>query len=133
MRDAIPDIHFDFELPEADWPNSFSILTAYNPLNKRLTEGENKVVNNNLFDELRHLPQVFKITFGNGICMKNSEPGFGSGARLHTLLELAACWDQHGLYLIVGDKLSYVPCDSDLNETIIPGGFRQRVLKPNGH
>lgn len=131
MRDAFLDIHFHFELPEDNWPKSFSVLTAYNPFNERLTDDENRVVNNDLFDELTLLPQVFKVMLGSGAHMKNSEPGFGCGARLHTLLEMADRWGQFGLYLVVGDQLSLVPCTSDSDEIVIPGGFRKRVIKSN--
>ena len=131
MRNAFSDIHFHIDLPEVDLPKSFSILTAYNPLQKQLSEDENRAVNQALFEELFNLPQIFKVVLGDGASMRNSVPGFGCGARLHTMCNLAERWDQFGLYLVDGDKLSIVPCNTDSEEVIIPDGFRKRIIKSN--
>jgi len=128
MKENYNNVHFHIELTEAQLPSSFSILTAYNPLNKFLSNEENSIVNEALESELNQLPvPLFRadLSFND---MQLYEPGFASTARLHTLFDLAQRYNQYALYLVDGDNLSIVTC-KDAEMQLIPSGFRSRVLE----
>ena len=130
MKGNYSHVHFHVELPEIQLPSSFSILTAYNPVGKLMSNDENVVAHEALENELNQLPvPLFDVTLSFDD-MKSYEPGFASEARLHTLFDLAQRYDQYALYSIDGDNLSVVNC-KDAEMQLIPGGFRARVLEFN--
>ncbi|APC97868.1 hypothetical protein KX01_1684 [Francisella frigiditurris] len=129
----MPEWYFTtkFEIPikPAKYPDKFMILTAWNPLNQKLSKEENISRNNALKKDLKESFSFIYEINGFDPESKHKENGFMANCfDLEKACDYGLKYQQDAIYYVVEDKLYVVQCALDKREMISVGKFLDRVF-----
>ncbi|AIT08706.1 hypothetical protein LO80_01100 [Candidatus Francisella endociliophora] len=132
VQSQMCDLYFNtlFEVPVKPnkYPTQFAIITAYNPMNKSLSESENISRNKILEKELKQkYDWIYQIN-GFDKDTKHKENGFMFNAEsLDEACNLGEKYSQDAIYFVIDSILYVSKCSKDLREFIKVGGFLARI------
>lgn len=108
-------------------PKECFVITAYNPMDQKLSKEENKKRNQLLKRKIVLQEKICLDITGTSVDLKHQEPGFLTDANLKQSLAWANEFQQRAIFAIKNDQLSLVSCSED--EGIIDlGEFRDRCM-----
>jgi len=109
---------------EDSWPKEGHIITAYNPMDNKLSEIENRLRNQKLKEEIRLSGfNCFPVT-GVSTDLTHQEPSFFTNASSKRSLAWGRAFEQRAIFGIKQDKLSIIPCLQG-GDPIYIGSFQQ--------
>ena len=119
---------FEVPLIPKKFPNQFSIITAYNPLNNLLSSNDNIARNEILNKELvANYSWVYQIN-GFDKETEHKENGFMFDAKsLDSACDLGEKYSQDAIYFVIDDILYVSKCSKNLRKLIEVGSFLSRI------
>jgi N-formylglutamate amidohydrolase len=119
-------IAFRTEAPVAAWPPAFVIITAYATTGETWSDERNTEADQRLHAELlRRGCTPIRIT-GYDPATGHAEPGWAAELPLDEALDLGRDFLQDAIFVVQGDALAVVPCNSRPTQHAT-GHFRERV------
>lgn len=113
-------------LPE-QWPEQFSIITAYAPTGFIWKPEQNHWANQNLWKELSRLGCWTHPITGFDPDSDHQEPGWAAALDLQTARRLGRQFHQVAIFYIQNDELFLSNCDPDSLALTPIGQFRSRI------
>ena len=107
------------------FPRTFGIITAYNPQDQSLTEGQNQKRNKLLKVKISHQMKLLGEIVGSSIDKTHQEPSFVTEGKLPELLKLGKEFEQNAVYWIKQDSLFLLDCNHRKKYQM--GSFRKRI------
>jgi hypothetical protein len=116
-----------FLLPEVPtfWPNNFTIITAHNPMDHKLTDSENIRRNQRLADCAE--PKIFIKIIGSSPDHSHQEASFALKCSLKEAIKIGKQFNQRAIFYIRGENLELVECSSGKSKRL--GKFTERLEK----
>lgn len=107
------------------FPESFAVITAWNPMDRPTTRKENELADESLRRslELRQLPYL-RVT-GCSPDLSHREPGWGVRIKKEEAIRLGKRFDQRAIWWVTGDDLVVIHCEDGSEEPA--GSFRSRI------
>ena len=110
-----------------EFPESFAIVTACNPMDKILTQDENDERNRQLLDILHSRGQYVASIIGSSRDLEHQEPSLIVRASRAESLELGIRFEQRAIFWVSKDLLEIMECSSGKRFPV--GSFRKRIRK----
>lgn len=105
------------------WPDKFAIITAYNPMDQKLSDHENKLRNDNLLKRISR--NFFLEIFGSSPDQCHQEPSFAFISNLKDAIEVGKEFQQRAIYYVSHGNLQLIECNTGI--TIELGKFNDRL------
>ena len=123
--------YFDTVFLDADaangFPDSFAIITAFNPMDRILSQEENKKRNQHLLGDLKLKGHYGGTIIGSSPDFTHQEPSIIAAAPKIEGLELGMKFDQRAIFWISKDRLEIIECSTGIAHGA--GSFRKRITK----
>ena len=113
--------------PVDEFPESFAILTACNPMDQILSQVDNGKRNQQLLDILNSGEQYVGTIIGSSQDLMHQEPSFIVRASRAESLELGIRFEQRAIFWVCNDLLEIMECSSGNRHPV--GSFRIRIRK----
>lgn len=128
MCDWYFNTFFEIPIKPNEYLNQFAIITAYNPMNKSLSERENISKNKILEKEIRQkYDWVYQIN-GFNEDTKHKENGFMFNTKsLDDACDLGEKYSQDAIYLVIDNILYVSKCHKKERKIIKVGEFSIRI------
>lgn len=114
MPQSFPEPYFStyFSLEDAPepLPCRFAIVTAFNPMDRKLSHDENRLADQSLKNLIKDRNLSHFRATGGSPDMSHSEPGWAIETNLESALEMARKFNQRALWWIEDDELHLVDC-----------------------
>ena len=107
-------------------PETFTIITAYNPMDVLLLEEENLERNKNLFRTLSSVAMDIIPIIGSSPDHLHQEASYLVNIALTNALKIGRSYKQRAIFWIKQDNLQIVECESA--ENFIIGKFSERII-----
>lgn len=127
LHPAYFDTHFrDSELPET-WPDSFAIITAYQPTGTIWDQPTNELADKRLKEylECEKLPH-WRLT-GFSPKTGHAEPGWAVSAEFFQACEIGLKFEQHAIYFVENGTLFISLCSVAFRNLESVGSFMERL------
>ncbi|QKI88958.1 DUF3293 domain-containing protein [Thiomicrorhabdus xiamenensis] len=121
--------HFRSELKKSDFPESFSIITAYATTGETWTEQENINANAKLKTELTDLGVLVGAIDGFDPDTGHSEAGFVAKLDWQRACDIGLEFKQDAIYFVSGEDLFVTYCDEH-QELVYVSNFFDRLSNP---
>jgi hypothetical protein len=108
-------------------PKECFVITAYNPMDQKLPEAENKMRNQMLKQKIILQKKICLEITGTSEDLSHQEPSFLTDANLKQSLAWANEFQQRAIFSIKNNQLSIISCSED-ERTIELGDFLGRCL-----
>jgi hypothetical protein len=108
-----------------EFPESFAIVTACNPMDQILSQAENGKRNQQLLDILNSRGQYVGTIIGSSQDLTHQEPSLIVRASRAESLELGISFEQSAIFWVSKDLLEIMECSSGNRHPI--GSFRKRI------
>ncbi len=118
MSPVYRNVHFQAELPQGALPESFGILTAWNPQGQAAEPAVNQAANLALQETLRAKGNLHFPVTGGSADGTYQEVGFGMVASEIETLELARQFNQEAIYFVHRGQVNLVSCGTDPPELL---------------
>ena len=127
MNEKYFDTVFLDAAPSNGFPESFAILTAFNPMDRILNQDENTKRNQHLLGILKLQGHYGGTIIGSSPDFKHQEPSLIAEAPKVKGLELGLNFDQRAIFWISKDILEIIECPTGMAHCA--GSFRKRITK----
>ena len=112
------------------FPHSFAILTAFNPMDSELSEKENKLRNGEMRSLLAEEELDYSELVGSSPDGSHQEPSFAVSCKLEDAIEWANRFEQRAIFWIEENQLQIIA--SENGDRFQLGLFRERIRRnPN--
>ena len=118
--------HFRQKTPFSDWPEKFSIITAYATTGQTWTNKQNIPADRRLEAELRTTGLWLRRLIGYSPTTGHREFGWAVEMAWREACEIGLHYRQDAIYFVNGDELSVTLCDERRKLTLV-GDFRERL------
>ena len=113
--------------PSDEFPESFAIVTACNPMDQILSQADNEKRNQNLLDILNSHGQYVCAIIGSSPDLTHQEPSLIMHASGPEALELGISFGQRAIFWVSKDLLEIIECSTGKRHPV--GSFRKRIIK----
>ena len=127
MNEKYFDTVFLDPAPSNGFPESFAILTAFNPMDRILNQDENKKRNQDLLGILKLQGHYDGTIIGSSPDFTHQEPSFIAEAPKVKGLELGLKFNQRAIFWISKNRLGIIECSTGITHDA--GSFRKRITK----
>jgi len=127
MNQAYLNTRFVADIDLSLLPDSFYIVTAYNPMDERLPEEENKKNNEELRTKICDAKFLCIPIVGASSDFSHKEPSFLTDAPLEDVLCWARIFNQRAIFSVEKNHLSIIPCGEREHSWDL-GPFDERTL-----
>ena len=127
MNEKYFDTVFLDPAPSNGFPESFAILTAFNPMDRILNQDENTKRNQHLLGILKLQGHYGGTIIGSSPDFTHQEPSLIAEAPKFKGLELGLKFDQRAIFWISKDILEIIECATRIAR--FAGSFRKRITK----
>ena len=110
-----------------EFPESFAIVTACNPMDQIFSQADNGKRNQNLLDILNSHGQYVGAIIGSSPDLTHQEPSLIMHASRSEALDLGIRFGQRAIFWVSKDLLEIIECAS--GESHPAGSFRKRIRK----
>ena len=110
-----------------EFPKTFAILTAFNPMDQSLGNDLNKKRNLELFQILGDRGKTFARVTGSSPDHSHQEPSFLVHCSRQDALELGTTFRQRAIFWVNDDQLEIIECSTGISHSA--GSFRNRIKK----
>ena len=119
FRNLFQNARWRADEPESGWPESFGVVTAWNPNGKIISDKENAARMEALRKNLdRQKLRQFPVT-GYALDSDHHEDGFGVVCGRGQTIELGKEWEQLAVFLIEDGWVWLIFCDPDGEEILL--------------
>ena len=126
MNPIYLNTHFSTANEINDWPNEFSIITAYATTGENWSDEQNKTADTALEDNLKENYNWVKRVIGYSPQSGHSEPGWAVNADWHQACDLGVQFKQDAIYCVSNNTLSVSYCDERRKDVYV-GNFLERL------
>lgn len=126
MNPAYLDTQFWGTIHLSNLPSLCYIITAWNPMDKRLCLKENKQRNLVLQEEIKNEGHLCIEITGSSKDLSHQEPSFLTSAPQENLIKWAKKFNQRAIFEILNDSLFLVPTDQP-DQKLKLGSFKERI------
>jgi hypothetical protein len=112
-----------------EFPESFAIVTACNPMDQILSQADNGKRNQKLLDTLNSRGQYLFPIIGSSPDLTHQEPSLIMHASRPEALELGIRFGQRAIFWVSKDLLEIIECATGKRHPV--GSFRKRIRKAN--
>jgi len=109
-------------------PDSFAIITAWNPMDRATSDAANHKEDEALRTILADLQTPHFRAAGCSPDLSHREPGWAVAIDKPAAIELGKRFQQRAIWWIEGDNLLLIPCDGATAEDL--GSFAARLVPP---
>ncbi len=127
MNEKYFDTVFIDAAPTNGFPESFAILTAFNPMDRILNQDENTKRNQHLLGILKLQGHYGGTIIGSSPDFTHQEPSLIAEAPKVKGLELGLQFNQRAIFWISKDCLEIIECSTGITHDA--GSFRKRITK----
>ena len=127
MNEKYFDTVFIDAAPTNGFPESFAILTAFNPMDRILNQDENTKRNQDLLGILKLQRHYGGTIIGSSPDFTHQEPSLIAEAPKFKGLELGLKFNQRAIFWISKDRLEIIECSTGITHEA--GSFRKRITK----
>ncbi len=127
MNEKYFDTVFIDAAPTNGFPESFAILTAFNPMDRILNQDENTKRNQHLLGILKLQGHYGGTIIGSSPDFTHQEPSLIAEAPKVKGLELGLKFNQRAIFWISKDRLEIIECSTGITHEA--GSFRKRITK----
>ena len=113
--------------PSDEFPESFAIVTASNPMDQILSQADNGKRNQNLLDILNSDGQYVGAIIGSSPDLTHQEPSLIMHASRPEALDLGIRFGQRAIFWVSKDLLEIIECATGESHPV--GSFRKRIRK----
>ena len=106
------------------WPDEFAIITAYNPMDKKLSDGENRKRNQELTNWAKE--KAFIDLIGSSPDRTHQEQSIGVTFTLKEAIEVGLRFNQRAIFYVKNGNLELVECNSGKSKCL--GKLIGRIL-----
>jgi len=127
MNEKYFDTVFIDAAPSNGFPESFAILTAFNPMDRILNQDVNTKRNQHLLDILKLQGHYGGTILGSSPDFTHQEPSLIAEVPKVKGLELGLQFNQRAIFWISKDCLEIIECSTGITHDA--GSFRKRITK----
>ena len=127
MNEKYFDTVFLDAAPSRGFPESFAILTAFNPMDQILSQEENTKRNRHLLDILKSQGHYRGTIIGSSEDFTHQEPSLIAEAPKAQAIKLGLEFDQRAIFWVSNDQLEIIECSTEIERS--SGSFRKRMIK----
>ena len=109
-----------------EFPESFAIVTACNPMDQILSQADNGKRNQKLLDTLNLRGQFLFPIIGSSPDLTHQEPSHIMHASRREALELGIMFGQRAIFWVSKDLLEIIECSTVKRHLV--GSFRKRIM-----
>lgn len=109
-------------IPET-WPSEFGIVTAFNPMDEKLSEKENFIRNQRLSDEIGN--KLFAELTGSSKDFSHQEKSFAIICSMQEAVKLGNDFQQRAIFFVSNGILKLVDCKSGKSQDL--GIFEKKL------
>ena len=109
-------------IPET-WPSEFGIVTAFNPMDEKLSEKENFIRNQRLSDEIGN--KLFAELTGSSKDFSHQEKSFAIICSMQEAVKLGNVFQQRAIFFVSNGILKLVDCKSGKSQDL--GIFEKKL------
>ena len=107
------------------FPKPFAIVTAFNPMDLKLTELENKKRNGKLKRELENMRCIHERVIGFSEDLLHQEPSYLIKISFKKALHLGKKFEQRAIFWVTGENLQIIDCNTRQKYEL--GSFEKRI------
>ena len=111
------------QMPES-WPGEFAIITGNNPMDVQLSDQENDLRNQKLYDKTRN--KIFLNIIGSSPDRSHQEPSFALTCSIKEAIQMGKEFEQRAVFYVRKGMLKLIECSSEKCEEM--GNFEDRLL-----
>jgi hypothetical protein len=119
------DVIFKETILSCQYPQTFAIITAWNPKDVILPEQENEKRNRSLEKSIKKPMVLSSRIIGASADLQHQEVSLIIEGELPDLINLAQKFEQNAIFWVQGDSLELIACDT-LKHFML-GSFRERI------
>jgi hypothetical protein len=127
MNEKYFDTVFLDATPTDQFPETFAIVTAFNPMDQILSHDENLKRNQQLLDILTSNGHYGGTIIGSAQDLSHQEPSLLASTSRSEALEIGIRFGQRAIFWVSGDELEII--ESSTGITHSAGAFRKRITK----
>jgi len=127
MNEKYFDAVFLGASPTDVFPESFAILTAFNPMDQILGPNENLNRNQHLLDILKSQGNYWGTITGSSQDFAHQEPSLIATGAKSQALALGLKFDQRAVFWVAKDLIEIIECSTGIAHGA--GSFRERITK----
>ena len=109
-------------IPET-WPSEFGIVTAFNPMDEKLSDNENSIRNQKLSDEIGD--KLFAELIGSSKDFSHQEKSFAIICSMQEAVKLGNDFQQRAIFFVCNGNLKLVDCKSGKSKDL--GIFEKKL------